>query len=226
MAERQQINLYQPAADLSRQPFSARAAVLCVSAVLVAVLGIWAYGSWQVSRMQKAVTALEQQQRHQEDTLNAAGAIHAARAKPAQLEAQIRELTAELATRRLALTRLHSGAEGETVGFSARLSGLARRHVEGLWIDHIVLSGSAETMTLEGVALDADMVPRYLRDLAQDPALTGARFDELVIERPVARAAKGEEAAAQVDSRAALPAKGMRFRAESQVTVTRAGAAS
>ena len=66
MAERQQINLYQPAADLSRQPFSARAAVLCVSAVLVAVLSIWAYGSWQVSRMQQSVTALEQQQRRQE----------------------------------------------------------------------------------------------------------------------------------------------------------------
>jgi Tfp pilus assembly protein PilN len=225
MAERQQINLYQPAADLSRQPFSARAAVLCVSAVLVAVLSIWAYGSWQVSRMQQSVTALEQQQRRQEDTLNAAGAIHAARAKPEQLEAQIRDLTAELAIHRRALTRLHSGAEGQMVGFSSRLSGLARRHVEGLWIDHIVLSGSSETMTLEGIALDADMVPRYLRDLAQDPALTGARFDELVIERPV-RTAKGEDASAQPESHAAVPANGMRFRAESQATGTHAGAAS
>ncbi len=217
MPERQQINLYQPAADLSRQPFSARAAVLCMSAVLVAVVAIWAYGSWQVSGMQRAVTALEQQQRHQEDTLNAAGAIHAARAKPEQLQAQIKELTGELATRRRALAMLHSGAEGRTVGFSGRLSGLARRHVDGLWIDHIVLSGSAETMTLEGIALDADMVPRYLRDLAQDPDLAGARFDELVIERPVP----------QPDSHAAaVPANGMRFRAESPATATHAGAAS
>jgi len=226
MAERQQINLYQPAADLSRRPFSARAAVLCVSAVLVAVLGIWAYGSWQVRQMQKAVTALELQQRHQEDTLNAVGAIHAARSKPEQLQAQIKALITTLATRKQALALLHSGAEGPTAGFSARLSGLARRHVEGLWIDHIVLSGSSETMTLEGTALDADMVPRYLRDLAQDPALTGARFDELIIERPVARAAKGEEPAAQPESRAVVPAGGMRFRAESQATATHAGAAS
>jgi MSHA biogenesis protein MshI len=212
MAERQQINLYQPVDDLSRRPFSARTAALSVSAVLVAVLGIWGYGSWQVTQMQKAVTALEELQRRQVETLNAAGAMHAARAKPELLEAHIKELAAELAIRRRALDLLRGGSEGRTAGFSARLSGLARRHIDGLWIDHIVLSGSSDTMTLEGAALDADLVPRYLRDLAQDSALTGARFDRLVIERPVARSAKGEDSPPKSRT---VPANGMRFRAES-----------
>jgi hypothetical protein len=214
MAERQQINLYQPVADLSQRPFSARAAALTVGAVLAAVLGLWAYGSWQVSQMQKTVTALEQQQRRQEETLNAASAMHAARAKPEQLQARIKELTAALGIRRQALDLLRAGSEGRTAGFSARLTGLARRHIDGLWIDHVVLSGSSNTMTLEGMALDADLVPRYLRDLAQDPTLSGARFDQLIIERPVARAAKGEDSPADAHT---APASHMRFRAESNL---------
>lgn len=243
MGERQQINLYQPAADLSRRPFSARAAALFVGAVLAALLGIWGYGSWQVGQVQRSVAALEEQQRRQEDRVNAAGAMHAARANPERIEARIKDLTAQLATRRHALELLRGGTEGGKVGFSARLAGLARRHVDGLWIDHIVLTGSAQGMTLEGIALDADLVPRYLRDLAQDPSLVGARFDQLVIERPGAHRAVAEspaaadrsadasaahDSAATGDSAAtrdspaarATSRSGMRFRAESSVSAS------
>jgi MSHA biogenesis protein MshI len=184
MAERQQINLYQPAADLSRRPFSARAAALTVGAVLAAQLGIWGYGSWQVTQVQRSVSALEELQRRQEDRVNAAGLMHAARANPEAIQAHIKEMTAALARRRRALELLRQGAQGSKVGFSAQLAGLARRHVDGLWIEHIVLSGSSRAMTLEGLALQSDLVPRYLRELARDPALSGARFDRLVIERP------------------------------------------
>ena len=223
MDARQQINLYQPPDDLSRRPFSARLAAFSVCAVLVALVGIWAYGSWQLKQVQRAVTALAQQQRLQQDTVDVAGAMHAARANPEQLQAQIKELTAEVVMRRRALELLRAGAEGRAVGFSARLAGLARRHVEGLWIDRVVLSGSSDTMTLEGVALRADLVPRYLRDLAHDPALAGARFDELVIDRPV-RTAKGAEAR---ETRAA-PRDSMRFRAQSSALagIQQPGAAS
>src|SRR5579872_1382602 len=107
MGERQQINLYQPVADLSRRPFSSRAAALTVGAVFAALLAIWTYGSWQVSRLQRSVTALEELQRRQQDRVNAAGAMHAARANPEQLEARITQLTGELATHRRALELLH-----------------------------------------------------------------------------------------------------------------------
>lgn len=218
MGERQQINLYQPAADEGRRPFSARAAGLTLGAVLVTLLGIWAYGTWQVGRVQTAVDTLAQQQRHQEDAVSVAGTMHAARANPEQLQAQIKELTAEIGIRRRALDLLRAGAEGRPTGFSARLAGLARRHIDGLWIEHLALSGSTGTMTLEGVALEADLVPRYLSDLSKDPALAGARFDELVIERPT-RAVTEDEPAPQATqlkaARAVIPRNSMRFRAES-----------
>ena len=75
---------------------------------------------------------------------------------------------------------------------------------EGLWIDHLVLSGSRDTLTLEGVTLDAELVPRFLRDLGKDSSLSGARFEQFVIERPAAPASPGT----------------LRFRAESRFEAT------
>lgn len=182
MSERQQINLYQPLADESSQPFSARTASLAIAAVAAAIVLIWAYGSWEISRLQNSVNALTERQRRQDEAVAAAGSMHAARANPAELQAQIKELSAEIALRRKALARLKQGAEGRRTGFAAALEGLARRNVQGLWLSRLVLSGSSD-MTLEGTALDADLVPRYLHGLSADPSLAGEHFDELVIER-------------------------------------------
>lgn len=209
MSDRQQINLYQPAADEGRRPFSARTAGITIATVVATVLAIWAYGSWQVQQVQRSVAALEQQQQRQAAAVTAAGSMHAARANPEQLQARIKELIAEIDIRRRALARLQQGAEGASAGFSARLAGLARSHVEGLWIDHLVLSGSRATLTLEGVALDAQLVPRFLRDLGKDSSLSGAHFEQFVIERPPAPASPGTvrfRAESRFESAAQVPA--------------------
>jgi hypothetical protein len=65
------------------------------------------------------------------------------------------------------------------------MEALARRHIDGIWLDHILLSSGTSAMSLSGSSLDADLVPRYLQSLATDPALRGARFDEFVIQQPV-----------------------------------------
>jgi len=182
MNERQQVNLYQPVADESGQPFSARTAGFAIAAVVGAVVLIWGYGTWEISRLQTSVDTLTERQRREDEAVAAAGSMHAARANPEELQARIKELTGEIVLRRKALERLKQGAEGRRTGFAAPLEGLARRHVEGLWLSRLVLSGSAG-MTLEGTTLDADLVPRYLHGLSADPSLAGEHFDELVIER-------------------------------------------
>ena len=209
MSERQQVNLYQPVADESRQPFSARTAGLAIAAIAGAIVLIWGYGAWEVSRLQRSVDNLNERQHAQEAAVAAAGSIHAARADPQELQAQIKDLTTEIALHRKALERLKQGAEGRRTGFAPALEGLARRHVDGLWLSHLALSGSAG-MTLEGTTLDADLVPRYLHGLSADPALAGERFDELVIERKKHAPAPGEEPQSQVAG-----GVGLKFRAQS-----------
>lgn len=185
---RQQVNLYQPEAKARQGLFSAQSLVL-ICAVALAALGlVWGIGTWQVEQLAHSVARLERQQQLTEHALSALGAVSAANTSPATLEARIHTLEAELAARREALALLQQGTIGSTRGFAAELTALARGPVPGLWLRRISLSAVGDPMSLTGEALAPDMVPRYLRALAHQPALAGVRFDRLVIQMKPAAA--------------------------------------
>jgi hypothetical protein len=225
---RQQINLYQPAkVQAASGSFAAATAVRAGALAAACLLVVWGYSTWRVVRLQRAVGSLEQQHQRQDATISALSAARAAGMTPEQVQAQVAQLSAELAVRTRTLELLKSGAAGQVDGFSTRLAALARRPMPGLWIDHVVLSGMTDAMSVGGTALDPDLVPRYLRGLADERALTGARFDELVIERPPREHAAdkagehdGEhagEGGQEAPSRLGAPEQSFRFRAESGV---------
>ena len=209
---RQQINLYQPAVQSSVAPFSAHSVLLVSGLAVSCLLAVWAYGWWRVARLERAVHSLEQQQHQQDASLVALNSARAADAPPEQMPARVAMLTAELAVRTRTLELLRSGTAGQVGGFSTRLAALAHRPTPGLWIDHVVLSGMTDSMTVGGTALEPDLVPRYLRGLAEEGALAGARFDELVIERPATGHADDP---GQATAEKAKPDHSFRFRAES-----------
>ena len=215
-AMRQQVNLYQPdaaarASELA--PFAAATAVLVAAAVCAGLLGFWGFGVWRVNRLGHALQTLRLEQQRQNETLAALGAARAAGVTPEQLDATVKSLTAVLDTHARALALLKEGAAGQVTGFSPRLAALARRPVEGLWLDHVVLSGLNGAMSVGGSALYPDLVPRYLRGLGAERALAGIRFDDFVIERPPAKPATTPVATMpSTDSPASRP---FTFRAES-----------
>lgn len=183
---RQQINLYQPIFSEARKPLSALTVATVLGVVVVCMAAFSTHSSLRVRELSGRVEALRSQQTEQESQLTEATAASTARSNPAEIEARVKKLTASLSERTKALQLLKSGAAGQTTGFAARLEALARRHVDGLWIDHLVLSGSNNSMSLAGATLNADIVPVYLQSLAQEPVLSGTRFDEFIIERPAA----------------------------------------
>jgi hypothetical protein len=209
---RQQINLYQPAAELRGGAFAAGSALRVSGLAVASLVAVWAYGQWRVVRLERAVQSLEQQHHRQDATMAALNAARAADVTPEQMQTRVAALAAELAVRTRTLELLRGGTAGQVGGFSARLAALARRPLPGLWIDHVVLSGTSASMTVAGTALEPDLVPRYLRGLAGEGALAGARFDDLVIERPVERRDEREPAAS---ARPAAADRSFRFRAES-----------
>lgn len=137
-----------------------------------------------MARLQSSVDALQRQQAAQRTALSALGSLQSTVGNPADLQARIQQLGAELATRERALALLQSGAVGGTQGFSAQLVALARHPMAGLWLRQITLSDLTGSMSLVGEAVDPDRVPRYLHALASERVLAGLRFDRLVIERP------------------------------------------
>ena len=183
---RQQINLYQPAAEASGVAFSFGTTVVLAAIVAVTLLALAGWGQWRVSLLAHAVNTLREQQLHQAATMSALTAARAQSESPEQIKSRVDQLSLVLATHSRALELLRAGSVGQTDGFSRRLVALARHPLSGLWIDRVVLSGIDGTMSVGGMTLDPELVPRYLHGLATESSLSGIRFDEFAIERRTA----------------------------------------
>lgn len=186
----QQINLYQPVLDTGKGPFSLGTSFLLLTLVAGCLVSVWGYGLWRVQCLEKAVSQLRLQQERQTQTLAALSTARGSGATPEQLEARVKTLSAQLASHSRVLELVRNGGVGQTAGFSAALSALARHPLEGLWIDRINLTGIGQPkMSLAGIALDPQLVPRYLHGLGTEQALAGVRFNEFTIERSSAASA-------------------------------------
>lgn len=181
---RQQINLHQPIFRRERKSFSATMVVTMLGVIAVALTVVSAYTTRSVDRLQQEVAQLTEQQTQHQARLLKVGELSSRQARRSDAEARVKSLTATLSERRQALQVLQSGAAGQTSGFAARMEALARRHVDGLWIDALAMSGTQSAMSISGSSVDADIVPVYLRSLSGEAVLSGTRFDEFVIERP------------------------------------------
>jgi hypothetical protein len=220
-AQKQQINLYRPVVEAARAPFSARTAALLTVVIVTFLVSLWAFDLWRVQRLERTVASLRQQQQNRTQTLEALSVAGSMGLTPEQLTARVSALTAQLAEHSRALELLRTGAIGQTGGFSSRLSALARHPVDGLWIDSVVLAGKGQTkMSLAGVAIDPQLVPRYLNELHTEPALIGQRFSVFAIERP--HAAETSAADAPQPEKAPESQHRFLFKAESNAVSTTA----
>jgi hypothetical protein len=179
----QQINLFQPIFREQRRLFDAKAVAWSLGVIGLALISFWTFGTFKVNQLEAEVAHLREQQRVQEQMASTAGSLRSARANPEQIRARVSRLTEDLATRTRALDLLQGGLAGNTSGFAAKLEALASQHVNGLWINRVDLGSAAGSMGLSGGTLDPDLVPRYLKALASEPALKGTRFDDFSIER-------------------------------------------
>ena len=79
---------------------------------------------------------------------------------------------------------LLAGESAGRGGFSARLRAFGARHVDGIWLEQLKFGATVDSIGMAGSALAPELVPRYLQNLAADPALKGGRIDEFLIEKP------------------------------------------
>jgi hypothetical protein len=208
---RQQINLYQPIFNEKRAGFSAVPVAL---GLLALCCGLAAYSFNSNLRVKKLALELSDLQARQAQ--EQAQRADDSQPTPSDLENRIKRLSDLVRDRGQALELLQSGGAGTTIGFAPRLEALARRHVEGVWIDSLRLSGSSGAMNIAGAAFDADRVPVYLQSLATDKTLAGTRFDDFVIERKVVEAVlAGDEASGEPKPARQTQSKQIRFRAGS-----------
>jgi hypothetical protein len=179
----QEINLYQPVAKGVRGMLSARSTSMVFGIVGAALVGLWGFAWWQVKKMQGAAQVVQNQQQAQQAMAAAQGPQLDALTDE-ELDALITQLGGAVYSKQCAVDTLAQESQSGTSGFSRRLRAFGQRHIDGIWLDRLMLGPKVEFVSVSGSALSADSVPRYLRSLAQDPDLKGGKIDDFIIEKP------------------------------------------
>jgi len=183
MILRQEINLYQNVAVPTRMLLAGSDVFIAMMCIVAALLAFWCYGYMQVSKLSRELASVHEQQVQQQQQLQSALQASAAPEEVAIVEARVASLKTQVAARSAALQLLAGEEHNSTTGFASRLEALARRHVEGLWLDSMSLTSTREEMSLSGATQEPQLISQYLHSLSQDPALTGVRFNEFAVER-------------------------------------------
>jgi Fimbrial assembly protein (PilN) len=215
MSLRQQINLYQPALGQTRQALSATTFAIGLVVVLAGLIAFTVHAQMGVNRLNAQVELLRAQSSQQQDVLTQLSEIAPDNTKRNENQKRIAKLTADLKARQRAVEVLRDGGAGQAIGFAPRMEALARKHTEGVWLEHMQLSGVSGAMTLGGVALNPSSVPQYLQTLSSEKALSGTRFDEFVIERPDAHVREMADGEMPV-RKSSVPSTSVRFHASTR----------
>jgi hypothetical protein len=185
-AAMQEVNLYQPVSKGVRGVLSAsstRAILILVSATLS---GLWGFAYWQVGRLESAAYLVRDQQQAQA-AMSAAQGPQLGGLSDDELNALLTRLGDDVDSKSRALALLSSESTSQPAGFSTRLRAFGTRHIDGIWLDRLTLGPTVQSVSVSGSTLSPDVVPRYLRSLAADPALKGGQIDEFIIEKSPGR---------------------------------------
>ena len=177
---RQQVNLLAPMYRKQRALFSSRVSIGMCLLVAVCLALIYLGTLWRGAALASEQTRLAAARDTATRRVNELAMQMQGKSDPV-LEAQVAALTAERDRKAQALAALSNREVATTAGFSPQFIGLSRQRVNGLWLTRIELSGAH--MTLEGVALSEELIPRYLRRLGGEEVFSGTAFQQARLER-------------------------------------------
>ncbi len=179
----QQINLYQPIFRKQKKVFTAVAMLQVTAFVFLVLTAIYAYNWWQLQPFEqqiKRATAEHQQLQQQVSDLRAQAKKDT---KSQLLEDEVKKLRRELTRKREVNAMLSEGRFGNQAGFSSLWEGLARQHIEGLWLTSVRLEKGGRQMMLSGRTISAELVPMYIQKLSSEEAFSGLSFNVLELNR-------------------------------------------
>ncbi len=180
----QDFNLIGAAPRASRRRPAASQVAIAAGATLV--LGL-AAAAWIGSRASAAERRIEAANLAIEDlmlNLQERSQFLAQRNADPALVAQLRQLERESTDKGKVLDLLAGKTLGNTAGFSAQLAAFGRRNPDGLWLRRVSITDGGREMAIQGGALDAALVPRFIAALQEEPAFRGATFQSFELGNP------------------------------------------
>jgi len=179
----QQINLYQASVRSQKQVFTLSQLGLAAS-VLVGILCVTSVVQWWLlhrSTQELQTTKAEQQKLNA--SIEALSKQLAQSSNDSELKKSLASKESELADKQYVLEALSGKRFGNNKGFAEQFTGLARQHVDGIWLTGLSIHGGGEKLNLQGSTYEPELVPRFLQRLAQEPSFAGIEFKTFLMQR-------------------------------------------
>jgi hypothetical protein len=179
----QQINLYQASLRAPRQTLSLNQLARAASILLAVLVVISAAQWWWLKRNEQQLASAKQEQTQLSQAIDRLSKQLAQSSNDSELKKTISAKENELQDKQYVLQALSGKHFGNTRGFADQFSGLARQHVKGVWLTGLYIHAGGEKLNLQGSTYEAQLVPRYLQRLAQEPSFQGIEFQTFLMQR-------------------------------------------
>ncbi|ALO45155.1 hypothetical protein [Pseudohongiella spirulinae] len=180
----QQVNLYLPELQPSRDLVNAARALQALLVVVVAGALISAVQFWQRSSAQTELALLQEALRVQTVRTEELERDVAARATDQALVREMETRELRLAQARQLYEFMQGTTLGNLVGYSEHFKDLSRASFTGVWLRNINIRGNADSVTIAGAVQQPAMLPDYVGRLSNGrSALSTRRFNRLISTR-------------------------------------------
>lgn len=180
----QQINLYNPAFEQQRQWLSLNTLGAALAMLILLSAGASVFTGLRNEALAKQERASAGQLAQLKDQADKMTAQIGARKRDPRLLEELGRVQADLDAGAEVLAVLQGGALGNTAGYSDYLRAFARQSFDGLWLTGFSIAGAGQEVTIEGRALQAELVPDYLKRLNRESIMQGRAFADLSIQAP------------------------------------------
>jgi hypothetical protein len=186
----QQINLLNPALIKQRDFLNPNNIVITLGLLSVLMLGYYGYAQKQLSlltlqRSQAAETLSATQAQLQQTTL-----LHTPHEMNKALIEQIAQLEQKENMQQQILQTVNLSSATPEKGYAALMRAFAKQSLDGLWLTSFSFDSNTEKLNINGRTLQADLVPEYISNLGNEPALKGKLFSALSMNLPKVDASK------------------------------------
>lgn len=180
---KQDINLFQAIPKKPRLLLSSNNVLLGVVLFSLGLMGFYAYSYLPIRSLEEELQQVSaQKQTAKQDLANLKQSLPKS-TKNAELEEKMEQLSAILPVAEQLVEILENQSEGNINGFVKHLEGLARQHIDRLWLTKISLRAGGTALNLHGQTLEPNLVPRFITALTQESAFQQIRFQQIKLER-------------------------------------------
>ena len=179
----QQVNLLTPELRASQKRLPLNKALVYAGGLTAVLAVVSLFQWWQQHSQSQQLIAANQEKAKLVQQIETVTSEISAMSDDSNFKKVLLEKESELNNKQNVLTILSGQRFGNTKGFAEHFTGLARQHIDGMWITALNIHGGGDKLNLQGSTFSPEAVPQYLQNLSNESSFKGVEFKTFMMER-------------------------------------------